>query len=205
MNQIFKQNKRIIMIVFVALAAVAYSFFQSAQKKEQEGEIFNLENLETTSESSNEDQTEPINSTIKVDVKGAVQSPGVYIGKQEDRVIDMIKIAGGFTENANQNAVNLAEKIQDQMVIYVPKMGEEGEGIVSNNDSNANASGGKVNLNSADENELQTLPGIGPSKAASIVEYRNQNGRFKNIDELKNITGIGEKTFEKLKDSITVN
>ncbi|MGN1386767.1 MAG: helix-hairpin-helix domain-containing protein [Bacillus sp. (in: firmicutes)] len=149
---------------------------------------------------------------IKVDVKGAVLSPGLYMALGGERVFDLVEKAGGFTAEADRNRVNLAQIVEDQMVIYVPVIGEEGEnmlvqngGIGSLGTSNANAQEGqKVNLNTADETELQTLTGVGPSKAAAIIQYRTENGPFQKIEDLKNISGIGEKTFEKLKEDIAI-
>jgi len=147
---------------------------------------------------------------IIVDVKGAIKQPGVYHSNQNERVIDVIGRAGGLTDNADQTQVNFAAHVQDEMVIYIPAKGEVATGSPGNSSSSigstngAGAQGGKININKADENELQNLPGIGPSKAASIIQYRQENGLFQNIEDLKKISGIGDKTFEKLKDSISV-
>ncbi|MGE7666552.1 helix-hairpin-helix domain-containing protein [Ureibacillus composti] len=154
------------------------------------------------------------NKQVIVDVKGAVKFPGVYQLTSEERVIDAITYAGGYLEEAETRYINHAQKLLDEMVIYIPKKGESldemqsiGQGVHSTSfDSNASPTSGKlVNLNTADETALSTLPGIGPSKAQAILAYRDENGSFKSIDELKNVSGIGEKTFEKLKDSIVVN
>ena len=145
-------------------------------------------------------------SEILVDVKGAVNKPGVYSLMLDDRVIDAITIAGGYTAEADSTYINHAQKLVDEMVIYVPKIGEdmstEQMTTVSSPITSGQASTGKVNLNTATEVELTTLPGIGPAKAKAILEYRAQKGRFKSIDDLKNVSGIGEKTFEKLKEYI---
>ncbi len=144
---------------------------------------------------------------VMVDVKGQVKKPGVYESRGGERVIDLINRAGGLTENADENQVNLAEHVVDAMVIYIPAKGEEGTAAGAST-ANVPGSGGtsgqssKINLNKADETELQTLPGIGPAKAAAIIEYRETNGSYKTIEDLKNISGIGDKTFEKLKDLI---
>jgi competence protein ComEA len=146
---------------------------------------------------------------IIVDVKGQVKKPGVYSSSQGERVIDVINRAGGITENADESQVNFAEHVQDAMVIYIPAKGEEGLEIagtsITPSGSGSSGKPGMINLNKADVNELQTLPGIGPAKAASIIEYRETNGPFKAVEDLKNISGIGEKTFEKLKELISVH
>ena len=154
------------------------------------------------------------NKQVIVDVKGAVKFPGVYQLTSEERVIDAITYAGGYLEEAETRYINHAQKLLDEMVIYIPKKGESldemqsiGEGVHSISfDSNSTPTSGElVNLNTADETALSTLPGIGPSKAQAILAYRDEIGSFKSIEELKNVSGIGEKTFEKLKDSIVVN
>lgn len=148
--------------------------------------------------------------TVVVDVKGAVKYPGVVQLTTEDRVMDAIEAVGGYTEVANPVTINHAQKLVDEMVIYVPAQGENLEElalqttVTTNASSNASNDDGKVNLNTATEAELTTLPGIGPSKAAAILAYREENGGFKTIEDLKNVSGIGDKTFEKLQDAIKV-
>jgi competence protein ComEA len=148
--------------------------------------------------------------TVIVDVKGAVKQPGVYEAKDQDRVIDMINKAGGLAETADETQINFALRVEDEMVIYIPAKGEKTEELaeieIANIPGNPNKEDhdGKVNINIADESKLQTLTGIGPSKAAAIIEYRDTNGPFQTIEDLKSISGIGEKTFEKLKDQIKV-
>ena len=146
---------------------------------------------------------------IIVDVKGAVVTPGVYTVESNNRVIDAIERAGGFIEEADQNAVNLAKVVEDQMVIYIPKVGEE----VQNADLNQayvepvaeEKTESLVNINLDGKEALMTLNGIGSSKADSILNYREENGFFQTIEEIKNVSGIGDATFENLKDSITVS
>ncbi|MCM3111353.1 helix-hairpin-helix domain-containing protein [Lederbergia lenta] len=146
---------------------------------------------------------EEANIRIFVDVKGWVQKPGLYEAKDDDRVFDIIELAGGLLEEADENQINFAEKIHDEMVVYIPKIGEifdevpQGTGTQSKKDE-------KVNLNKADNTELETLPGIGPAKAAAIIEYREQNGPYQQIEDLKKISGIGPKSFEKLQNLISV-
>ena len=161
----------------------------------------------------NEDESEPVQETIVVDVRGAIAHPGVYELTLGDRMIDAIELAGGYTKEADTSGINHAQKLQDEMRIYVPKVGEklaeplvDGQATVLLPSSDSqNSETDKVNLNNADEKELTTLPGIGPAKAQAIITYRDENGPFQSIEELKNISGIGDKTFEKLKDLIAVN
>ncbi len=143
---------------------------------------------------------------IKVYIVGAVRYPGVIEVEEGSRLIDVLELAGGATEEADLERVNLALRVQDEGMYKIPKIGEELSeqspallGAISKQEQQ------KININTADEATLDTLPGIGPSKAKRIIEYREQNGPFKSIEELKNVSGIGEKTFEQLKDLITVN
>ncbi len=155
------------------------------------------------------EQNEVEEKIIMIDVKGAVETPGVYEAKATDRVIDLINKAGGLQENADEAKINFALRVEDEMVVYVPAIGEESLG---DEESFANGTAsdrqgkddGKININTANEAELQTLSGIGPAKAATIIEFREANGPFKSIDDIKLIGGIGEKTFEILQDSIKV-
>lgn len=159
---------------------------------ENEREVTEIEEIENVEEE--------VNYYI-VDVKGQVKFPGVYEVEEHLRVHDVIQLAGGFLEMANETAINLAQKISDEMVIYVPHLDEE----INNTSTDAwspSQDEKKVSLNQATAGELETLPGIGPSKAAAIIKYREEVGTFKSIDELTNVSGIGEKTLEKLRDSL---
>ncbi|PMC39696.1 competence protein ComE [Bacillus sp. UMB0899] len=151
-------------------------------------------------------KTEEDRPLIMIDVKGAVQQPGVYEMPEDARVFEVIQKAGGLSENANELAVNLASSIQDGMVVYIPLKGETNENpfnsqSVVNNEGSARR---KVNINSATSEELQTLTGIGPSKAEAIIAYREEQGSFTKIEDLLEVNGIGEKSFEKLSEEITV-
>jgi competence protein ComEA len=142
--------------------------------------------------------------TLFVDVKGAVEQPGVYEMKEEHRVKDVIEKAGGLTQNADQAQVNLAQKVQDEMIIIVPELpdlnADSGQ-TEENVNSNMN---GKVRINYATLDEIETLPGIGPSKAQAIIQHREEFGFFQSIDDLLDISGIGEKTLDNMKDSIQI-
>lgn len=145
---------------------------------------------------------------IIVDVKGAVLHPNVYTLQEGQRVIDAITAAGGYTSDADSRLLNHAQRLTDEAVIYVPLIGEElpvFENPTSGPDEIDESGSGSVNINTADETELMTLTGIGPAKASAIVKYRTEQGVFQTIEDLKNISGIGQKTFDALSDSITVN
>lgn len=150
---------------------------------------------------------------VVVYVTGAVKNPGVYTLEDGMRVKDAIDLAGGVLPEADLLRLNLAQKLHDEDKLYVPKIGE----IMSESQtqqSTAGASGtagitslsdGKININTAGLSELDTLPGIGPATAQKIIDYRTQNGPFKSIDDIKNVSGIGDKKFEQIKDKIKVD
>ena len=149
-----------------------------------------------------------------VDIKGAIKFRGMYPVETDMRIFDVIELAGGLSEEADRNQVNLAEHVRDQMVIYIPKVGENlaevmlpTETSTSHHDSDHAQAENEtlVNLNTATAQELQTLSGIGEKKAEAIITYRETNGSFQTIDDLKKVKGIGEKTFDSLKESITIN
>lgn len=143
-----------------------------------------------------------------VDIKGAVHSPGVYQMREGDRIQQLIDRAGGFTEEADQSQINLAQKVADQMVVVVPAIGQATPLPSVQGGTSAPANGGtqqgKIHLNTATAEELQTLKGIGQKKAEAIIQYRQEHGSFQSIEELQQVKGIGPKVFEKLKDSVMV-
>lgn len=154
----------------------------------------------STISSSQLSEPDTVSQQIYVDIKGAVKKPGMYKGTVNMRVWDALMLADGVNDEADTKQVNFSERIVDQMVIYVPKSGEEIQDVEKSSHSKESQ---KINLNQASETELQVLPGIGLKKAQEIIRYREENGGFKSIEELKNISGFGEKTVEKLKDSIS--
>jgi competence protein ComEA len=210
MEGILKRKMTMITVAAAFVAGGIYFFSQQGEDPADTEDIFSVTAKEAEMEQSvNESAAEP--EIIKVDVKGAVKSPGIFTAQAGDRVIDLISSAGSFTEKADTDKVNFAQIIEDQMVIYVPEIGEEDKGNLENIQVGTSGdaitkgtSGGLVNLNTATQEDLQTLTGIGPSKADAILEYRETVGKFKEVDELKQVPGIGDKTFERLRDSISV-
>lgn len=188
------------------ILAAAYFLLEPASEEsnvlDQEEEwVVNEEHTNTNMEDAAEA------GIVIVDVKGAVNKPGVYEAEAEDRVIDVVNKAGGLKKSADESQINFAIRVEDEMVIYVPEIGEEvGQDLESGTTAigGADQKDGKVNINTADDTELQTLTGIGPAKAAAIIDYREKNGPFQAIEDLKLISGIGEKSFEKLKEQIKV-
>jgi competence protein ComEA len=152
-------------------------------------------------EETNPQSPEPLK--IMVDVKGMVKYPGVYELPAGSRMIDAIEIAGGYLPESDSISINHAQILNDEMAIYIPYKGEEAVAAVQL--IQAEADDGKVNINTADETMLTSLPGIGPSKAKAIVSFREDNGLFTSPEDLKKVTGIGDKTYEQLKDLIKIN
>lgn len=140
--------------------------------------------------------------TIIVDVAGEVAQPGVYEFAQGDRVIDAIERAGGQLPKADLSLLNLAAPLTDGTQILVPKAGPPSGAVPG--DGTVGSSGGLININSASATELETLSGIGEVLAATIVEYREQNGPFASVDDLMDVSGIGPATLEEIRDQVTV-
>lgn len=148
-------------------------------------------------------QLEEKSEKLIVDIKGAVVKPGVYEMNRGERVVHAVEKASGFMEEANRDAINLALILEDEMVIFVPKYGDEeieklATTVTTSKDN------GKININTATAEELEKIPGIGPAKASAIISYRDEFGKFKSVDDLVNVSGIGKKTVEKMVDFIDV-
>ena len=143
---------------------------------------------------------------ITVDVKGAVKSPGIYDLPVGSRVHDAVQKAGGLTDEADSKSLNLAQKVSDEALVYVPTKGEEGVSQQAASGTTPSTSKDKkVNLNKASLEELKQVKGLGGKRAQDIIDHREANGKFKSVDELKKVSGIGAKTIEKLKDYVTVD
>lgn len=154
-------------------------------------------------------------TSIIVHVTGAIKKDGIIEVKQGDRIADVIEKAGGITEEADLSKVNLAYRVSDGQKIYIPSINEKdlqteteeyiineaGENIiVEEKETNKE----KVNINTATQTELETLSGIGPSTALKIINYRNENGKFKTKEDIKNVPGIGEQKYESIKENINI-
>lgn len=188
--------------IFSSNESQADNYIEVSSRDESES-IVESESANINSES---ESSEP--SIIYIDVKGAVEQPGVYAINQGERIKDAIDAAGGFKANALERVINLAQIAEDQMLLYVPEIGEESlvdTGLISNSPESEGNTNELVNLNTADTSVLMTLNGIGEKKAQAIITYREENGSFQQIEDIMEVSGIGEKTFENLKDFITVS
>ncbi len=190
----------IVPILFVVLLLVLF-----IRNNEEDGlVIIDVEDLTETSVEQ-EQTTNTTDELILVDLKGEVLNPGVYEMNEGDRVIDVIEQAGGFTADANEAHVNLAQRLHDEMVIIVPKLIDDDVEFDSfTQTGSSNNDGGGVRVNYASKEELMTLPGIGEQKALNIIQYREEHGPFRVKEDLLNISGIGEKTLERFQDQIIV-
>lgn len=146
---------------------------------------------------------------ICVYIIGAVSNPGIVVVPKDSRLYEVIDIAGGLLENADETAVNLAQTVVDEEKIIIPyqenlNINTDSQKINQLYNSNVQSSSGKININTATIDELKTLDGIGESTAAKIIRYRNENKKFNNIEELKNVSGIGDSKFNAIKDEIVV-
>ena len=221
-----------ILVVFVSIFLVLCGYFYFTQRTQT---INRVARLQTQSQSSSaaaiqnnpelismQNMIEDLKAAkLTVHVAGAVNNPGVYNLPAMSRVVDAVEQAGGATDNANLDEINLADYIKDGQKIEVPSLGKSNNGVANynfgdnllnfntqKNSSESNQTKDKnelVNINTANASELQSLPGIGATIANSIIKYREENGNFQTIDELKNVSRIGDKTFDKLKDLVTVD
>lgn len=167
--------------------------------------------VKLSKELDNEDIRKDYDNSIKdvnmitIHISGEVNNPGIVNIESDKRLSDAVDKLGGATENADLNNINLAMKIEDAKHYIIPKIGEEIKNNESINNENNNIGSNKVNINNATIEDLDKLPGIGEATANKIINYREENGDFKSIEELKNVNGIGSKKYEQIKDEITLN
>ena len=208
----FFKDKRVLIIGSVILGVLAvvicYFYYNNSDTIELNEKI----SLKT-------EVNEKKETNFYVDVKGAVKDPGVYLVSDGERVIDAITKAGGLSKNANTSNINLSKRLVSEMVIVVYTNDEVKKGSkksecntecncevieINNCIESDEIKTNLININKASVSELMTLSGVGESKAQAIISYREENGSFKTIDDIKNVSGIGESLFKNIKDSITV-
>lgn len=205
-----------VVILIVVVGGVIYYFF-----KDRGVDIVNEEVVGIVEEEKEIEEVKKIvvDENITVDVKGEVVKPGVYELPIGSRVIDAIEISGGTTYKADTSNINLSKVLSDENVIIVyNKYSEQAvkyvekecncDVCINNSDVTTNDNGSstneKISINKATKEELMNISGIGESRALDIINYRNENGLFKNIEELKQVSGIGDKLFEQIKDQVTI-
>ncbi len=198
----FLNTKQKIIIVIICSTIIILIGIYIIQKSNNKYSYIIEESEENTfAEMEKIDEKEA--ETIMLHIAGEVEEEGVITVESGARVIDAIEEAGGLTENADISNVNLAYELQDGQKIYIPKLGEEANNIIENN-TTVYGKTELVNINTATQTELETVTGIGPSTALKIIKYREENGRFNSIDEIKNVSGIGEAKYESIKEQICV-
>lgn len=201
-----RKKYKIIGLIFLLACLVFYCLFSYINTGKEE--LIKNDETEMYEEvKSVDDLSEKKKNQIVVEIKGAIKNPNVYWIDEESIVEDLINKAGGLNENADINSINRAEKLKNHQLIIIPDNSNHENTNVNVNilrSNKDNLSSNLININTADEKELDSLPGVGPSKAKDIIRYREEKGEFKSIEDIKNVKGIGESSFEKLKDKITV-
>ncbi|QQK79661.1 helix-hairpin-helix domain-containing protein [Salicibibacter cibi] len=211
MNQRYLLYGGIILVAVITMAGGAWLFSSNANTDEDAlpEDVFLFEEETEDLEEAETEQIEEETTEIFVDVKGEVTRPGIYEMEPERRVDDAIREAGGVTEEANEKAINFAQKLEDEMVVYAPHEEEEDyvgwEETAPKTSDEGEGEGEKININAADDTTLQQLSGVGPVTAEAIVQYREENGNFQETSDIQNVSGIGEKTYQQLEDHIDVN
>lgn len=190
------------LIIFIIVIITVVSYFYYNNNRKNSIDVITKDstisgNIKENSSNKNE---------ISVYICGEINKPGVYSLFQDDRLIKLIEMAGGFTQKADMQAVNLAEKLEDEAFIKIPSAIFDSNGTIINAANNSEVQAAlKININTATKEQLESLPRIGEALAQRIIDYRENNGRFKDIKELNNVSGIGDKIFEGLMDKITVH
>lgn len=205
----FQKYKKWIMVISILFALISFYYYfmkdSSSSVLISSNEVEEPLVLAGTEEPLTETTEKEIDeSTLVIDIKGAIVHPGVYEMQSGARVHQLIKEAGGLNDDADELAINLAAPLEDGIVIYIPKKGEVKENPLTMPTGQEENKEEKVNINLATSDELQTLTGIGPSKALAIITYREENGPFKAPEGLLEVSGIGEKSLEKIKEEITI-
>ena len=203
--------KIIATITFIILAGTVYSVSRMiiGGKADDRIELVVTDSVISTSDeagshfdSSDDSTKDDSNTDIYVHICGAVINPGVYQVPAGTRVYQALELAGGSSDDAYLSGINLADKLADGQKVYIPSEGENAEGILSTDSGDVQSV--MININTASEAELMTLPGIGQSRAKDIINYRVKNGLFESIDDIMKVSGIKEAAFEKIKDLIKV-
>ena len=226
-----KDKKKIIIVVVILILFIAYLIYENIKESsseidfntlldgaENEEEQNKSENI-VESEQSKTNETANIEETLVVHITGEIKKEGVIYLKKGARIVDAIKEAGGETKEADLSQVNLAYELQDGQKIYIPNKNEKisqyiiGKNGETMNDNSANTGNestsynkeeAKVNINTASQAELDSLPGIGPALAQRIIDFRVENGNFNSIEDIQNVKGIGDSKYEDIKDKIVV-
>lgn len=213
-------NKKTIIFISIIIVCVIGTYYLFIKEKGYIGNDSNLIISNGIEKEAKENDTKDIEekNKIVVYIAGAIKNEGVYELEENSRITDIIEKAGGLTDDANINNINLAYILQDGVKVYIPKDNDKNEIkdetniYVSKENGESNIDNGtsvetknsKININTATQTELETLPGIGPSTATKIINYRKENGKFNSIEELKKVSGIGDSKYNKIKEMIRI-
>ena len=209
-KSLLMEYKKVLSIIGGVLAVIVIIFVGRGMMASPTKEKVMVTNAVNTTRV--EETTTMMPQNCYVDIKGEVLSPGVYEFSCESRIQEVIKKAGGFTEEADETKINLAQKITDQMQIIVPNLHSKQEGGVteetsgkatSSNTTPSNSKQGVININTATLEELQTIKGIGKKKAEAILQYRKEHGAFRSKEDLLQVKGIGKKALEAIESQVT--
>ena len=210
----YKNAKNIIIFSIVFICGIISLIYFQSNKKDSSDDFAVAEVTDTDKDNIKENDNITDTSAeekVIVYVCGRVRSPGVYELKYGDRIIDAVNKAGGTLEDADLTSINMAELVEDSSKIEIYQVeaeiadnGDNTTGGTGKSSGSSTDSSGKVNINKADQTELMTLPGIGESRAGSIIAYRKEHGNFKTIEDIMNVSGIKESAFSKIKDLIKV-
>lgn len=226
MQKLNRKTIIFISIIIIFIIGIYYFFIREKEYIESNSDL-NILITEETNKIENNEKQNNINSKIVIYITGAVKNEGIYELDENSRIADSIEKAGGLTEDANISNINLAYMLEDGMKVYIPKNSDNNEVedntniYISKEDSNTETSttsksittktaentsnraqDTKININTATQTELEMLPGIGPSIATKIVNYRKENGKFTNIEDIKKVSGIGDSKYSQIKDLI---
>ena len=219
----YEFNKKQKIILGIIISIIIISFLYYIYTKDDQISISTEEKIEENIVEEETEEENIVEENIIVHVSGAVNKEGIVELAPNSRISDAIDQAEGLKENADTKEINLAFKLEDGMKIYIPTIGENNNieneessnyitssgGIVQAQEENIEINSDKktsqkININTATQTELETLPGIGPSTSTKIINYREENGKFQTIEEIKEVSGIGDAKYENIKDLISV-
>jgi len=196
-----KQNKLILIVMLLITVAGSGYFLTHQTAQPVKNELKSDNNNKVTKKVTPKETKETKSAILAVDVQGAVKNAGVYRVKTGAIVQEVLQMAGGLQSNADIKQINQAQRVTDQMQIYVPINGET---PVTSQATSGGKAKGKVNINTAKVDDFKDVTGIGPKKAAKIIAFREKNGNFQELHDLTKVSGIGEKSLDSLKDQLTV-
>lgn len=208
--EILNKKQKIIVVVLIIIMCIVIGYYIIS--KTEKYDYSDIEKISNIIEEDQEVDDNIIENKIVIHITGEVEEEGVIELEKGARISDAIEEAGGTTEEADLSNVNLAYNLSDGQKVKIPNINEKDEEIIVVEEKAGDyiiiegnkSKEEKININKAAQTEIETLPGIGPSTALKIINYRNEHGKFKNIEDIKNVSGIGDSKFENIKEYICV-